>query len=100
MDMDFRRTSMAPVHYQRQISAHLHTINNLRNKLTVIKKELEEEKKENRLLNRLKIRQEKDLNKYISQDGELPQILQRHSEEVIKNYGRGVIVSPFKLHLY
>ena len=46
------------------------------------KRELSDLKKENRLLNRLQIRQEKELNRFQTQEGELPEILARHAEEV------------------
>ena len=36
------------------------------------------------MLNRLRIRHERDLNRYQSQEGELPQLLTRHSEEVCR----------------
>jgi len=43
---------------------------------------LEEVRKENKLLNRLHMRQERELNKIQKQEDELPQILHRHTEEV------------------
>ena len=43
---------------------------------------MEDLRKENRLLNRLRVRQEKDLSRYQAQEGELPQLLARHAEEV------------------
>lgn len=64
------------------LSAKQHTIRMLQNELADAKRVLEEMKKENRLLNRLQVRQEKDLGKFQSQEGELPQILLRHAEEV------------------
>lgn len=39
-------------------------------------------RKENKLLNRLQVRQERELNKIQKQEDELPQILHRHTEEV------------------
>lgn len=39
-------------------------------------------KKENRLLNRLQVRQEKALDHFQSREGDLPQILIRHEAEV------------------
>ena len=39
-------------------------------------------KRENKLLNRLQVRQERELTRVQTQEGELPQILARHTEEV------------------
>ena len=66
----------------RELSAKRHAIKKLENSLMETKRELSELKKENRLLNRLQIRQEKELNRFQTQEGELPEILARHSEEV------------------
>jgi len=66
----------------RLLSAKVHTIRALQNELTEAKRELDEHRKENRLLNRLQVRQERELTKYQSKEGELPQILIQHAEEV------------------
>ncbi len=66
----------------RELSANRHAIKKLQSTVTDIRRELDEKKKENKLLNRLQIRQAKDLNRYQALDGEMPQLLQRHSEEV------------------
>ena len=66
----------------RELSAKRHTIKKLENSLTDTKRELNELKKENRLLNRLQVRQEKEIDRFQTQEGELPEILARHAEEV------------------
>lgn len=66
----------------RELSAKRHTIKKLESSLTETKRELDEMKKENRLLNRLQVRQEKEINRFQTQEGELPEILARHAEEV------------------
>lgn len=68
--------------YNREMSAYRHSISKLQNKVSEIQKELEESKKENKLLNRLRVRQEKALTHYQAQEGDLPQLLARHAEEV------------------
>ena len=60
----------------------MHAIRALQNELAETKRELDEFRKENQLLNRLQVRQERELTKFQSQEGELPQILLRHAEEV------------------
>ena len=78
----------------RELSAKRHAIKKLENSLTETKRELSDLKKENRLLNRLQVRQEKELNRFQTQEGELPEILARHAEEV----GRiGIILRYHKL---
>ena len=69
----------------RELSAKRHAIKKLENSLTETKRELSDLKKENRLLNRLQVRQEKELNRFQTQEGELPEILARHAEEVGRN---------------
>ena len=69
----------------RQFSAKNHTICHLQNKLSEKEKRLEEVSKENRLLNRLQRRQDKEWSRIQQQEDELPQTLQRHSEEVERN---------------
>jgi len=66
----------------RLLSAKIHAIRALQNELAEAKRELDEHRKENRLLNRLQVRQERELTKYQSKEGELPQILIQHAEEV------------------
>ena len=48
----------------RIISSKMHTIRSLQNELADAKRELGELQKENKLLNRIQIRQEKDLTRY------------------------------------
>lgn len=82
----------------REMSACHNSIRKLENKLTEGRNELEETKKENKLLNRLRVRQEKELNRFQSQEGELPQLLNRHTEEVSQiKYGKGRCVIPVGL---
>ena len=69
----------------RELSAKRHAIKKLENSLMETKRELSDLKKENRLLNRLQVRQEKELNRFQTQEGELPEILARHAEEVGRN---------------
>lgn len=66
----------------REMSAHRHAISKLHNKLAENQRELEDLKKENRLLNRLRLRQERALDRFQSKEGDLPQLLARHAEEV------------------
>lgn len=66
----------------REVSACRHTIKKLQNRLADVQRELEDSRKENRILNRLRIRHERDLSRYQAQEGELPQLLTRHDEEV------------------
>ena len=70
----------------RELSAKRHAIKRLENSLTETKRELNDLKKENRLLNRLQIRQEKEINRFQTQEGELPEILARHTEEVSNGF--------------
>lgn len=66
----------------RQLSALNHTIRGLQNKLSERGRELEDLSKENRLLNRLQRRQDREWTRIQRQEDELPQILQRHEQEV------------------
>ena len=68
------------------MSAYRNTIRTLRNKLADEERQMEDLRKDNRLLNRLRVRQEKDLNRFQAQEGELPQLLTRHAEEVRTMY--------------
>ena len=64
------------------LSAKNHALRTLQNELADAKRQLGELKKESRLLNRLQVRQERELDKFQSEEGELPQILIRHAEDV------------------
>ena len=64
------------------VSAKNRALRTLQNELADARRELGELKKENRLLNRLQARQERELDRFQSEEGELPQILMRHTEEV------------------
>ena len=66
----------------RLLSAKQHAVKDLQSKLTVTLQQCDDLKKENKLLKTLQARQEKELEKYQNQEGELPQILIQHSEEV------------------
>lgn len=66
----------------RQLSALNHTIRGLQNKLSERGKKLDELSKENKLLNRLQRRQDREWTRIQRQEDELPQILQRHEQEV------------------
>ena len=69
------------------MSAYKNTIRKLQSKLNEQQKRLEEERKETKLINRLRIMQEKDLDRFQKQEGELPQLLARHAEEVGREQG-------------
>ncbi len=75
-----KKTPFSP--RDRELSAKLHSIKKLQNQLTDCQRELTDARKENKLLTRLQVRQERELNRVTTQEGELPQILARHSEEV------------------
>ena len=66
----------------RVLSSTRHELRSLQNKLADLERQLGESVRENKLLKRLQVRQEKDLGKMQQQEGELPQILQRHNEEI------------------
>ena len=66
----------------RLLSAKQHTVKDLQSKLGATAQLCDDLKKENKLLRTLQARQEKELEKYQNQEGELPQILIHHSEEV------------------
>lgn len=61
------------------------SIKKLISQVTEIKRELEETIKENKLLKRLQVRLEKQLGHFQAMEGELPQMLTRHREEVGSN---------------
>lgn len=81
----------------RQLSALNHTVRGLQNKLSEKGKQLEEVSKENRLLNRLQRRQDREWSRIQRQEDELPQILQRHEQEARQHrmtfYGLTIPVS-------
>lgn len=66
----------------RFLSAKQHVVKDLQSRLSTASQLCDELKKENKLLKTLQARQERELEKYQNQEGELPQILQHHSEEV------------------
>ena len=66
----------------RLLSAKQHAVKDLQSKLGATIQICDDLKKENKLLKMLQARQEKELEKYQNQEGELPQILIQHSEEV------------------
>ena len=66
----------------RLLSAKQHAVKDLQSKLGATAQLCDDLKKENKLLRTLQARQEKELEKYQNQEGELPQILIHHSEEV------------------
>ena len=72
----------SPAPRDRLLSSKKRAIKTLQNELADTKRELVEMKKENRLLNRLQVRQERELDKVYRKEGELPQILMQHAEEV------------------
>ena len=71
---------------ERQLSAMNRTVRTLQNKLSERSKRLEEVSRENRLLNRLQKRQDREWTKIQRQEDELPQTLQRHEQEVLSLY--------------
>ena len=66
----------------RLLSAKQHAVKDLQSRLSATVQLCDDLKKENKLLKTLQVRQERELEKYQNQEGELPQILQHHSEEV------------------
>lgn len=66
----------------RLLSSKERELKDILNKLTVTKRILHDIEKENKILKRLQVRQEKELTKITSQEGELPMILQKHKQEV------------------
>ena len=67
---------------RHQFSAKNHAIRSLENKLSEKGKEIETLKAEIKLLHRLQVRQDRELNRIVKQEDEMPQILRRHEEEV------------------
>ena len=66
----------------RIISAKKRTIHALQNHLAVVQRELDGALLENKLLRRVHFRQERELTRINRSEGQLPQILFQHSEEV------------------
>ena len=73
-------TGVAP--RDRVLSAKKNETKVIANKLADTKRQLEELKKENRTLKLVQTRQERDLKKLSKQEGELPQLLNSHGQEV------------------
>ncbi|XP_076373010.1 uncharacterized protein LOC143257868 [Tachypleus tridentatus] len=67
---------------QRLLSARRLKINELRNELENTQRQVREVEQENRFLKRLQLKQERELARLQSTKGELPEMLQSHSEEV------------------
>ena len=67
---------------QRMLSAKNLKINELRNQLEDLQTALRDVKEENKLLKKMQHRQEKALNKYEDTESDLPQIIQKHQNEV------------------
>ncbi|XP_022257525.1 lebercilin-like [Limulus polyphemus] len=67
---------------QRLLSARRLKINELRNELEDTQRQVREVEQENRFLKRLQLKQERDLARLQNSKGELPEMLQSHSEEV------------------
>ena len=67
---------------QRMLSSKNLRINELRNQLEEFRNTLTEMREENKLLKKTQKRQEKALNKFENEEGDLPQLLQRHNNEV------------------
>ena len=66
----------------RIISSKDRTIHTLQNHLAVVQRELDGALLENKLLKRVHFRQERELTRINRSEGQLPQILFQHSEEV------------------
>ncbi|XP_069462394.1 lebercilin [Ambystoma mexicanum] len=67
---------------KRVLSARLLKINELRNELTEVQIQLEEQQKENKALRRMQFRQEKALNRFEDTESEISQLISRHSNEI------------------
>ncbi|KAG8444293.1 hypothetical protein GDO86_009468 [Hymenochirus boettgeri] len=67
---------------KRVLSARLLKINELQNELTEQQMILEELQKENKTLKKLKVRQEKALNKFGDTESEISQLISRHNNEI------------------
>jgi len=69
----------------REMSARNNLLKQRSSRITYLEKQLEEIKKENRLLKRIQARQEKELDN-VHGSGELPKMIHRHNEEVMHLY--------------
>lgn len=67
---------------QRMLSAKNLKLNELRNQIEDMQTAFRELKEENKLLKKMQHRQEKALVKYEDKEGDLPQIIARHQNEV------------------
>ncbi|VDI30836.1 Hypothetical predicted protein [Mytilus galloprovincialis] len=67
---------------QRMLSSKNLRINELKNQLQDFRLNLDEMKEENKLLKKTQKRQEKALGKFENEESDLPQLLQRHNNEV------------------
>ncbi|XP_023223509.1 lebercilin-like [Centruroides sculpturatus] len=67
---------------ERLLSAKKHELTDLNNRIKDLERQLKEVHQENRLLKRFQARQEREFFKIETAKGELPDILQSHSEEV------------------
>ncbi|CAC5417002.1 unnamed protein product [Mytilus coruscus] len=67
---------------QRMLSSKNLRINELKNQLEDFRNTLDEMKEENKLLKKTQKRQEKALGKFENEESDLPQLLQRHNNEV------------------
>ncbi|XP_033740405.1 trichohyalin-like isoform X2 [Pecten maximus] len=66
---------------QRVLSARKLRINELRNNMEDLLKQIEDMKEENKLLKKTQYRQEKALNRFEDRESDLPQIMQKHNNE-------------------
>ncbi|OWF43915.1 Lebercilin [Mizuhopecten yessoensis] len=66
---------------QRVLSARKLRINELRNNMEDLVKQIEDLREENKLLKKTQYRQEKALNRFDERESDLPQIMQRHNNE-------------------
>ncbi|CAG2213755.1 unnamed protein product [Mytilus edulis] len=67
---------------QRMLSSKNLRINELKNQLQDFRLNLDEMKEENKLLKKTQKRQEKALGKFENEESDIPQLLQRHNNEV------------------
>lgn len=67
---------------QRMLSSKNLRINELKNQMEEFRNTLTEMREENKLLKKTQKRQEKALNKFENEESDLPQLLQRHNNEV------------------
>lgn len=66
----------------RELSACKLYTKKLSSRVTELQKELEETKMQNKLLNRLQVKQEMHLNHFQTKEHGLPEMIHRHNEEV------------------